>query len=90
MTKTELVKVVANNTGFTQKDVKAVLEAVQDVVFTTLKDDEIKLMDGVTLSAKLVPQRTARNPQTGAEIVVPEHLAPKCKFGNAIKAALAE
>ena len=90
MTKTELVKAIAVKTGFTQKDVKEVLEATQAVVFATIKEDEVKLMDGVTLSAKLVPQRTARNPQTGAEIVVPEHLAPKCKFGNAIKAVLAE
>lgn len=88
MTKTELVKVVAGKTGFTQKDVKAVMEAVQEVVFTTLKDDEIKLMDGITLSSVYKEATTARNPQTGEPIAVDARYAPKCKFGKAIKDAI--
>ena len=90
MNKTDLIKTVAEKTGFTQKDVKTVMETLQDVVFATIKTEEVKLMDGVTLSSKVVPQRTARNPKTGAEIVVPEHIAPKCKFGTAIKNIMAE
>lgn len=88
MTKTDLVKVVAGKTGFTQKDVKAVMEAVQEVVFTTLKDEEIKLMDGVTLSSVYKEASTARNPQTGEIVAVDARYAPKCKFGKAIKDAI--
>lgn len=90
MTKTELVKVVAGKTGFTQKDVKAVMEAVQEVVFETLKDDEIKLMDGVTLSAVYKEATTARNPMDGSVVNVPAKYAPKCKFGAAIKKVINE
>lgn len=88
MNKTELISAIAEKTGMTKKNVKEVLEATQEVVFSTIKDEEVKLMDGVTISAKVVPERTARNPQTGEEIVVPEHMAPKCKFGTAIKNAV--
>ena len=88
MTKTELVKVIAGKTGFTQKDVKAVMEAVQEVVFTTLKDEEIKLMDGITLSSVYKEATTARNPQTGETVAVDARYAPKCKFGKAIKDAI--
>ena len=88
MTKTELVKVIAGKTGFTQKDVKTVMEAIQEVVFTTLKDDEVKLIDGITLSSVYKEASTARNPQTGEPIEVAARYAPKCKFGKAIKDAI--
>ena len=88
MTKVELVKVVADKTGFTQKDVKAVMEAVQDVVFATIKEDEVKLMDGITLSAVYKEATTARNPMDGSIVNVPAKYAPKCKFGKAVKDAI--
>ena len=88
MTKVELVKVVADKTGYTQKDVKAVMEAVQDVVFATIKEDEVKLMDGITLSAVYKEATTARNPMDGSIVNVPAKYAPKCKFGKAIKDAI--
>ena len=88
MTKTELVKAVAGKTGFTQKDVKAVMEGLQEVVFETLKNEEIKLMDGVTLSAVYKEATTARNPMDGSTVNVPAKYAPKCKFGAAIKNAI--
>lgn len=88
MNKTELVKAMAEKTGFTQKDIKVVMEALQDVVFDTLKNEEIKLMDGVTLSAVYKEATTARNPMTGATVDVPAKYAPKCKFGKSIKDAI--
>jgi DNA-binding protein HU-beta len=88
MTKTELVKAIAVKTGFTQKDVKEVLEATQEVVFATIKDEEVKLMDGVTLSAVYKEATTARNPMDGSVVNVPAKYAPKCRFGKPIKDAI--
>lgn len=85
MTKTELIKAVAAETGYTQKDIKKVLEAQQKVVFATLPTDAVKLMDGVTLTAVERAERAARNPQTGESMIVPAHKSPKCKFGKAVK-----
>lgn len=88
MNKTELVKVVAEKTGYTQKDVKAVMEAVQEVVYSTIKTEEVKLMDGVTLTSVYKEATTARNPMTGATVDVPAKYAPKCKFGKSVKDAI--
>ena len=88
MNKVELVKAIADKTGFTQKDVKAVMESMQEVVFATLKEDEIKLMDGITLCAVYKEATTARNPMDGSTVNVPAKYAPKCKFGKAIKDAV--
>lgn len=85
MTKTELIKAVAERTGFTQKDVRKVFDAQQEVTLKTLPSEEVKLMDGVTITTVERSERAARNPQTGESIIVPAHVAPKCKFGKAVK-----
>lgn len=86
MNRQEFIKAVAEKANKTQKETKELLEIMQEVVFDTMKaEDEVKIFEGVTLSGKMVEERTARNPQDGSEIVVPQHLAPKCKFGKAVK-----
>ena len=91
MNRTEFVKAVAEKAEMTQKAVKEVLDVMQEVAYAEMKNGgEVKLFDSVTLLAKEVPERIARNPQTGSEIVVPQHLAPKAKFGTGIKNLLKE
>ena len=86
MTRQEYVKTVAERFDTTQKAVKAALEVMQEVAYGEMKKSkEVKIFDSVTLVGKLVPERTARNPQTGGEIIVGEHIAPKAKFGKNIK-----
>ena len=91
MTRTEYIKAVAENAEMTQKAVKEVLEVMQEIAYAEMaKGEEVKIFDSVTLVGKEVPERVARNPQTGAEIVVPQHIAPKAKFGTGIKNLLKE
>lgn len=86
MNKVELIKNVAKETGFTQKDVREVLEAVQDVTFNALRDqDEVKILDGVTLCSVHRGEREGRNPLTGETITISARYTPKCKFGKVIK-----
>lgn len=85
MTKTELIKAVAERTGFTQKDVRKVFDAQQEVTLKTLPSEKVKLMDGVTITTVERSERAAHNPHTGESIIVPAHVAPKCKFGKAVK-----
>ena len=55
MNKVELIKAVAEATNNTQKDIKVIMEAVQDVTYGALVEgDEVKLMDGVTLSVQVI------------------------------------
>ena len=89
MNKVELIKAVAERTNSTQKDIKAIMEAVQDVTYDTLvAGDEVKLIDGVTLSVVHKDARTARNPRTGESVMVDAKNAVRCKFGKTIKDAV--
>ena len=89
MNKVELIKAVAERTNNTQKDIKAIMEAVQDVTYDTLiAGDEVKLIDGVTLSVVHKDARTARNPRTGESVMVDAKNAVRCKFGKTIKDAV--
>jgi DNA-binding protein HU-beta len=82
----EIIRKAAENTGYTQKDIKAVLESVQDIAFNALKDGEnVKILDGVVLSVVRKDAHTARNPRTGEGVPVPARNVPKCKFGKALK-----
>lgn len=89
MNKVELINEVAQSTGFTKKDIKQVLESVQDVTYNALSHgDIVKLIDGVTLSVVRKEARTARNPRTGETIMVDAKNAVKCKIGKTIKDAV--
>ena len=88
MNKADLAREVAQATGFTQKDVKVVIDSIQEVVFKTLPTDDVKIMDGVTLCSVHREARVGRNPQTGETVEVAAKNAPKCKFGKAIKEAI--
>ena len=89
MNRTELVKAVAAKTGYTQKDIKAVFDAVQEITYETMaKEEEVKLFDGLTLVGVRKPACVKRNPLTGADVNVPEKVAPKAKFGKFAKDAL--
>ena len=89
MTKVELVKAVATETGFTQKDVKTVLEATGKVAYAEMaKQEEVKLFDGLTLMGVFKEACIARNPLTGESVDVPAKVMPKAKFGKAAKDAV--
>ena len=86
MTRTDFIKEVATKAEMTQKAVKEILEVMQDVAYAEMvKGEEVKVFDSVTLVGKTVDERKARNPQTGSEIIIPKHLAPKAKFGKGLK-----
>lgn len=89
MNKTELVAAMADKAGLTKKDADAALKAFTEVVEGTLKvGDSIQLVGFGTFEVAERAERTGRNPQTGAEMVIPASKAPKFKAGKALKDAL--
>ena len=88
MNRTELIKNLAAKTGYTQKDVKAVMDALQEVVFTTIKNEEVKIIDGLTATAVFKEAHEARSPLTGGTVQVPSKYVPKMKIGKALKDAV--
>lgn len=89
MNKTELVAAMADKAGLTKKDADAALKAFTEVVEETLKaGDSIQLIGFGTFEVAERAERTGRNPQTGAEMVIPASKAPKFKAGKTLKDAL--
>lgn len=88
ITQKMLIKNVAEQSGVKQKDVKAVLDTAGELIAATIKDDEVKLFDGLTICSVERKPRTCRNFHTGETIEVPAKLVPKAKFGKYFKEAL--
>ena len=89
MNRADVIKKVAEVTGFTQKDTKVVMDALQEVVFTSLSnEEEVKIMDGVTLCAVHKEARTGRNPRTGETVKIAARTAVTFKAGSKLKDAV--
>jgi DNA-binding protein HU-beta len=93
MTKTELIKQVAESTEITQVNVRAILEAVlspnSGIVATSLKDgDKVTLSGFGSFYPRFRASRQARNPKTGAKVKVPKRKYPAFKAAMKLKEAL--
>lgn len=86
MTKADLVKIIANETGIIRKDVSVIV----DSFFSTTKDclkagNHIEIRGFGTFKLKQRKPRTGRNPRTDATIPVPERTVPTFKFSREFK-----
>lgn len=89
MNKTEMIKAIAGKTGFTQKDVTAVVDAMVDAVVETVKaGEDVKIAGFGTFSVTERAARTGRNPQTGETIQIEASKSPKFKAAKAFKDAI--
>jgi DNA-binding protein HU-beta len=89
MNKSELVEAVASSTGESkataEKAVNATLEAIVGAV---AGGDKVQLTGFGTFEPRDRAARTARNPQTGAEIQVAATTVPAFKAGKSFKDAV--
>lgn len=89
MNKTELIAVVAKESGLKKADAEKAVNAVFTAVENSLKaNDKVQLIGFGTFSAKERPARVARNPRTGKEIKVPASKAPVFKASKVLKDVL--
>lgn len=89
MNKTDLINNISNNSGLTKRDVEVVLNGVLDEITSALsKGDKVQLIGFGTFETRKRAARTGRNPQTGAELNIPESNVPAFKAGNKLKEAV--
>lgn len=90
-TKKELVKEVTTNLkaaeiSVNQKTTEEMLDIVTETIATILeKGDGVRLPGFVTFEVQDVPEKEARNPQTGEKLVVPAHKKLKTKVSSTLK-----
>ena len=90
MTRSELVRSVAERTGMSMADADTAVKAVLAAVAGALGRGETVRFPGFgTFEAKDRPARTGRNPRTGAPIAVPASRAVRFRAGKALRDAVA-
>lgn len=89
MNKVELVAKVAENVGFTKKDVTAVVETIVDVVKETVAaGEDVKIANFGTFTVAERAAREGRNPSTGEKMLIPASKSPRFKAASAFKNAV--
>lgn len=89
MTKSELIKQIAERTGLTQAKATEALQTFEAIVTAELsKGGEVALVGFGTFKVTDRAARTGRNPQTGAEIQIAASKVPTFKAGKALKEAV--
>ena len=88
MTKADLVKIVCDKTGFTQRDAKIIVDSFLDSIMQTLsegKNIEIRGFGRFTIKER--KPRLARNPRRPTETVqIPARLTPVFQASNELNA----
>lgn len=86
MNKGELIRELAETTGYTQKDAAEFLDAYINVVTKALKNGEkVQLVGFGTYELKRRAAGIRTNPQTKEKIQVPATNVPTFKFGKAYR-----
>ena len=88
MTKKDVVKAVAESTGFTQKDVLAVVDGVFETIASTVTNDEVSITGFGKFVTTERPERMMRNPSTGEQIKVAAKKSIKFRPAKALKDAI--
>lgn len=84
--KTDVISQMAAQTGFTKKDMGVCLDALVDVITTTLSNgEEVSITGFGKFVVSERAARTGRNPQTGEEISIEAKRCPKFRAGKALK-----
>ncbi len=91
VTKDQMARKLAEQTGYYLRDVKILLSAMDDVVkeyFAEVTDDEevsVQVVEGVKISCKIVPERERVNPATGEPVVCKATVKPGVKYSTAFR-----
>ncbi len=89
MNKNEFIDAVAEKSGLSKKDTKALVDANLEVITEALaKDDSVAFIGFGTFCVADRAARTARVPGTAATVEVPATKVAKFKVGKALKDAV--
>lgn len=96
ITREMLIKKLSEKSGYFQKDIRTLLQCMDDVVFdafneATLDDEiQIQVVTGIKLGCKIVGERNRVDPRTQQPIMVGETTKPFTKFSKDFRLRLQE
>ena len=86
MRKPELAAEIAEKTGLTKEKSNEVITIITDQIGKTLsEDDTVSLIGFGTFSRRSRAERKGKNPQTGAELIIPASNTAAFKPGKGLK-----
>jgi DNA-binding protein HU-beta len=90
LNKSELIDSIAEQSSLSKKDAEKFLNALIESFVNTLSEgDEINLANFGSFKVKTRAARKGRNPQTGAEITIPERKVVVFSAGKNLKESVA-
>ena len=96
ITREEMIRRLSEKSGYYMKDVRSLLQCMDEVVFDALcgvtdEDDvSIQLVQGIKVSTHVVPERDRVDPRTQEPIIVKATVKPSCKFSQDYRFKLQE
>lgn len=96
ITREEMVRRLSERSGYYMKDVRSLLQCMDEVVFdalceATLEDEvQIQVVTGIKCGCKIVESRERVDPRTQKPIVVGETTKPFAKFSQDYRLKLQE
>lgn len=96
ITREDMIKRLSAKSGYYQKDIRVLLQAMDEVVFEALcevtDDDDISIqvVQGIKVSTHVVPERDRVDPRTQEPVVVKATVKPACKFSQDYRLKLQE
>lgn len=94
ITREQLVKRLAEETGFWQKDIRVVLQSLDELIpeyfnmVTEEEDVNIQLFTGCKVGCKIVPTRERVKPDTREKVVCKPTVKPRAKFSVDFRQAI--
>lgn len=85
MKQSELYDTLADKTGVSKADVQRVMTEFQETVMNRIGAGDDVVMNFGIFKPKTNAARKGRNPQTGAEIDIPESQSARFQVGNKFK-----
>lgn len=96
ITREEMIRKLSDKSGYYQKDIRTLLQCLDDIVFEELSgvteedDVAIQLVSGIKVKTTVVPQRDRVDPRTQKPIVCKPTVKPTCKFSQDYRLKLQE
>ena len=84
--KEQLVEILAERTGFYKKNIREILDVLDDVIVenmstaTKKEPSEIQLSLGFVFGGRYAPKREAVDPRDGSVIITPAKYIPYARF----------
>ena len=94
MKKPELVDALAEKTGFYKKNMKDVVDALEEIIVDNFKaatydsPSELHLATGIVIGGRRVPEHESIDPRDRSVVMTPEKVIPYAEFKPSIRKKL--